>query len=155
MRFLWTGEKVRASLAASAAGWVTAMLVTLPMQAYKIVVNSNGGLRPLLWSLGAGMLVWFVWTLPVAAGGWLVVGLPVVAFVREEWLLKHRWLAIGTGTMLAWLIVLVEFRVWRLLTADPPHNYRMLILYSLLFAGFAAGTASVYLWLLERMRRAA
>jgi hypothetical protein len=147
------GEKFWASIVAAAAGWLATVAATMPMQIYEICTNALGGLRPLLWSLGAGTLIWCIWTFIIAAGAWLLGGMPVALVVPEEWLLRHRWQAIAIGGVLAWLVVLVRFEVWDLLRPDHAFSPWLFTLYSLLLVVFAVATAAVYLRLRARTLR--
>src|SRR5271170_3072055 len=110
--------RIRASLIAVAAGWAAAVAATLPMQFVKIYSNAVGGPGNLFWSLGMGALIWMIWTLEIAAIAWLCGGLPMIAIVREGWLLRHPGWAIAVSAALGWAVVLVRFAAWKLLLPD-------------------------------------
>jgi hypothetical protein len=149
--------RLRASLAAAGAGWAAAMAPTLPMALYKVwregvSTNSLGGWRPLLWSLGAGTGIWVAWSLAIVFGAWLLGALPAIALVREQWLLRHKGLAVLLSAALAELVVLVKFQFWRWFAPDYYVDAWLLTLYSLLLVVFAASAAGRYLRSIGRMR---
>jgi hypothetical protein len=153
MRLRRLGARILPSLKAVLAGWAAAMVVTLPMQIVKIVANSFGGPAVLLLSLAEGAVIWGLWGLAIAAGGWLFGFLPVVLLVPESWLLRHLRTSCALAAIFGWMVVLVEFQVWRLLLL-PDHSLavRMFTLYSLLFVVSAAVSAFVYLRLIALKR---
>ena len=138
-------SRICASLLAVVVGWATSMAVTLPMQVYQIVTNDLGGRRSLLWSLGAGILVWLGWTLMIAAGGWLFACLPAIVFFREEWLLRHRSMIVAGSAVLALTVVIIEMRTWRMFLPEFDFHPWAFFLYTLLLMVFAIVTAAVYL----------
>jgi len=150
MNLAAVGLRIRASLIAVGAGWGTAMAATLPIQVAKICSNAIGGLRPLLWSLGAGTLIWGIWTLGIAAGAWLCGGLPLIAIIREDWLLRHPRRAIAISVAAGWTVVLFKFAIWKLLLPEERLAVRGFILYTLLLVVFTAVAAAVYLRLVAR-----
>ena len=148
--------RVRASVLAAGVGWAAAMVVTLPLALFKVwtesVVwtNSAGGWRLRLWSLGAGAGIWFGWTLAIIFGAWLVGGLPAIALVREDWLLRHKRLSVLLSAAMAELVVLVRFQFWRWFLPESYFDPWLLTLYSLLLVVFAVTVAGVYLRLIGR-----
>jgi len=121
------------------------------MQFVKIYSNAFGGLRPLLWSLAAGTWIWSVWLLAIAGGAWLFGGLPLIALVPERWLRRHPFRAIAISALLGWLVVLVEFKVWKLLLPDEGLAVRGFWLYSVSLLAIAGVGAAVYLRILARI----
>ena len=146
------GVKFRAALTAGATAWAAAMIVTLPIQFVKIYSNALGGTRELLWSLAAGTLVWGVWTLTFTGLVLLFGGVPLIATVREGWLLRHRRGSVAIAALLGWVVVLVKFEVWRLLLPYQALNVRIFTLYSLLFVIFCGVTTAVYLHIMAGIR---
>ena len=149
--------RFRASVVAAGTGWAVAMVVTLPLALLKVWTewvgtNSLGGWRPLLWSLGAGTVIWFVWTLAIVLGAWLLGALPAIALVREDWLLRHKGRVVLVSAVLAELAVLVKFQFWRWLLPEYYLDARLFALYSLLLVVFATTTAAVYLQSMGRRR---
>jgi hypothetical protein len=151
MRPAAAGLRIRASLIAVAAGWIAALVATLPMQFVKIYGNAFGGLRPLLWSLAAGTWIWSVWLLAIAGGAWLFGGLPLIAMVRESWLRSHPFRAIVISALLGWSIVLVKFKVWKLLLPDEGLSVRGFCLYSLTMIALTGVATAVYCRRLARI----
>jgi hypothetical protein len=151
MKLADLGVRIRASLIAVVTGWLTALVVTLPMQFVKIYSNAIGGPRPLLWSLVAGAWIWSVWLLAIAGGAWLFGGLPLILLVREAWLRRHPRRTIAISAFLGWSIVLYEFRIWRLLLPDEGLAVRGFCLYSLSMIALTGVAATVYLRLLARI----
>lgn len=145
MKLATLGARLRASIVATAVGWAAAVAATLPMQIHEIASNPAGGWRAIAWSLSAGTLVWLVWTLAIAAGGWLGGALPVTLFVPEGWLLRHRRPAIAMSAAIGWVVVLIQFQVWYVYKPDYSINRWLLTLYSLLLTVFSGVTAAVYL----------
>lgn len=137
--------RLQVSLVAASAGWLAAIIVTLPMVLFDVWTKDLGGWRSLAWSLAAGAWVWLAWTVPIAFGAWLLGALPAIALVREDWLLRHKRLAALLSAALAELVVLARFEVWRWL--DPLYypGWWLFSLYSLLLAVFAASAAGTYL----------
>ena len=121
--------RIRPSLIAVAAGWAAAVAITLPMQFEKIVVSSTGvpGILP---SLAEGTLIWGVWALAIAAGGWLFGLIPVIALVPEDWLRRYPRRSIAIAALLGWIVVLANFQVWKLLLPYHTLAVRMFTLYS-------------------------
>ena len=124
------------------------MVATLPMQIVKIVANSFGGPVVLLRSLAEGALIWAMWGLAVAAGGWLFGLIPVILLVPENWLLRHLRTSLALAAVFAWIAVLVEFQFWKLLLPYYTLAVRMFALYSLLLVVYAIVSAWVYLRLI-------
>ncbi len=154
MNFRAIGQRVRASVLAVAAGWATATLLTLPMQFYEIVTNNIYGRRTLLWSLVAGTLIWIGWTLLIAVEAWLLVCLPTIAIVREEWLLRHRGVVIAVSGFVTLVAAFVEINSWRIFSPDFTFHPWMFFLYALLLVVFATVTAATYLRIVGRLRSA-
>jgi hypothetical protein len=150
--------RVRASLAAAGAGWLAAMAATLPMVLDKVWTDNivwasgAGGWRSLLWSLALGAGVWAAWTFAIAFGAWSLGALPAIALVREEWLLRHKWLAVVLAAAMAELVVLAKFQFWLWFLPQFYIEPWLLILYTLLLVVFAAATGCVYLLLVGRHR---
>jgi hypothetical protein len=140
------------SLKAVLAGWAAAMVVTFPMQIAKIVANSFGGPAVLLLSLAEGGVIWGLWGLALAAGGWLFGFLPVILLVPENWLLRHLRTSSALAAVVGWIVVLAEFQVWKLLLPGHHMALRMFTLYSLLFVVYATVSAFVYLRLIALER---
>jgi hypothetical protein len=140
-----TRWRFRRSLIAVAIGWAAAVVVTLPMQFVKIVANATGGPGDLLWSLAAGALIWGAWSLAIAAGGWLLGFVPLIVFVPDKWFLQHPRVSIITAAALGWMVILLEFEVWKLLQPYHALEVRMFTLYSLLFIVFTGVSAAVYI----------
>jgi hypothetical protein len=136
------------SLIAVATGWAASMVVTLPVQYAKIAVNATGGAASFFWSLAEGTMVWGIWSLAVAAGGWLFGLVPVIAIVPESWLLRHPRSAIAVAALLGWIVVLVEFRVWELVLPYHSLGVRAFVLYSSLLVVYASVSAAVYVRLI-------
>lgn len=105
----------------------------------------------LLWSLAAGTWIWSVWLLAIAGGAWLFGGLPLIAIVREAGLRRHPRRAIAISALLGWSIVLVEFKVWKLLLPDEGLAVRGFCLYSLTMIALTGVAATVYCRLLARI----
>jgi hypothetical protein len=145
-------SRIRASLIAVGAGWLAVMIVAMPMQLVKICSGNIGGLPSLLWSFVAGALVWGWWTLAFVSGGWLCAALPLIALVRESWMLRHPQRSVGICAALGCLVVLLQFKVWELTRPGHSLGIRMFTLYSLLLVVFPAVSAAVYLRLIARMR---
>jgi len=141
------------SLLAAAIGWAAATAVTLPMVVFKVCANALGGWRPLVWSLGAGTAIWLAWTLSIAAGGWLG-GVALAVFAPEEWLLRNRGRAIAIAAGLGWLVVLIEFKTWRLSQPGYSLSAWLFSLYSLLLVVFTVTAAASYLHWIARSRAA-
>ncbi len=146
------GARIRASVVAALAGWAAAMAATLPMQFYKIYADRFGDLRSLLWSLGAGMLVWLAWTLAIAAVAWLIVCLPVIAVVREAWLLRHRRAVVASAGALGCAAVMAMTGTWKVFTPEYSFHPRLFTLYTLLLTVFASIASWVYLRLVAGIR---
>lgn len=142
------GTRFRPSLKAVLAGWAAAMVATLPMQIAKIVANSFGGPMVLLWSLAEGTVIWGFWSLAIAAGGWLFGLVPVILLVPENWMLRHLRPSVILAAVFAWMVVLVQFQVWKLLRPYHTSEGRIFYLYSLFLVVFAAVSGFVYLRLL-------
>ncbi len=152
MKLAAIGARIRASMIAAVTGWAAAMAVTLPMQFTKIYMSALGGRRALLWSLGAGTAVWCAWSLIIAAAAWLWGGLPLIAIVRERWLLRHRRTAVVVSGTLGWLVVLLRFKVWDLLLPEARLEMRIFTLYTLLLVIFTSVATAVYLRRVARLR---
>jgi hypothetical protein len=148
MRLRHLGERMLPSLIAVLAGWAAALIVTLPMQIAKIAANSFGGPVVLLRSLAEGTLIWALWTLAVAAGGWLFGLIPVILLAPESWLLRYRRTSLVLAGLFAWIAILVEFQVWKLVLPYYTLGVRMFTLYSLLLVVYATVSAAVYLRLI-------
>ena len=142
--------RVRASILAMLAGWLTAFLATMPMQVFQIVQNNLGGLRSLLWSLAAGMYVWLIWTLIIAAGGWLLGCVPAVLVIPEKWLLRRRRWVLAASAIMACAAVMTLTRTWRFFSPDYTFHPWLFSLYTLLLLVFAVVTAAAYLRLIGR-----
>jgi hypothetical protein len=149
MRLRQATRRMRPSLLAVAAGWAAAIAATMPMQWVKIIADAYGGLAVLLLSLSQGTLIWGVWSLAIAAGGWLFGLVPVILFVPESWLLGHRRKSIAIAAILGWTVVLAKFEIWKLVLPYHTLALRMFVLYSLLLTVFAAVSAAVYLRLIK------
>ena len=145
MRLRHLRTRIQPSLKAALAGWAAAMVVTLPMQVVKIVANSFGGPAILLLSLAEGAVVWGLWGLAIAAGVWLFGFLPIILLVPESWLLGHLRTSLILAAVFGWTVVLVEFKVWKLLVPNHHLGVRIFTLYSLLFVVYSTASASVYL----------
>src|SRR5271168_4190203 len=143
--------RVRASLIAVAVAWATAVIVTLPMQFVKIYSNAIDGPRAFLLSLCAVTLIWCAWSLAIASLAWLGGGLPVIAIVRECWLLRHHRRAIVISGALGWAVVLFKFQIWKQLLPDEGFAIRGFILYTLLLVVFTGAAAAVYLRLVAQI----
>ncbi len=139
------------SVIAALAGWVAAVAGTLPMELWRICSDSVGGLAPLLQSIAMGFLVWSVWTLFIMCAMWCCGLLPILAVVREGWLLRRRGWAVAFGGMLGLSVVLVKFKVWHALMG--PHRSVtgwLFTLYCLAFTIFGSFTTAVYSRLVAR-----
>jgi hypothetical protein len=152
MRLRHLGARLLPSLKAVLAGWAGAMVVTFPMQIVKIVANSFGGPAVLLLSLAEGTVIWGLWGLALAAGGWFFAFLPIILLVPEDRLLRHQRRVIALAAVLAWMVILAEFRVWKLVLPNHHIAVRMFTLYSLLFVVYATISAFAYLRLIARDR---
>jgi hypothetical protein len=102
----------------------------------------------LLRSLAEGTLIWALWTLAVAAGGWLFGLIPVILLAPESWLLRYRRTSLVLAGLFAWIAILVEFQVWKLVLPYYTLGVRMFTLYSLLLVVYATVSAAVYLRLI-------
>jgi hypothetical protein len=142
------GTRIRPSLLSVAAGWAVATAVTLPMQFAKIAGSAFGGPAVWLLSQAEGAMIWSAWALAIAAGGWLFGLIPIIALVPEKWLLRHLQTSIVVAAALGWVVVLVEFQVWKLLLPYHWLPVRAFILYTLLLVVFASVSATVYLRLI-------
>jgi hypothetical protein len=146
------GSRIQPSLEATLAGWAAAMVATLPMQIAKIVANSFGGPGVLMWSLAEGIAIWSLWGLAIAAGGWLFGLVPVILLVSEDWMLRHLRTSVVLAALFGWMVVLVQFQVWKLLRPYHTSEGRMFYLYSLLLVVYATVSALVYLRLIAVKR---
>ncbi len=153
MRLHHLRSRIRPSLIAVAVGWAAATAITLPMQFEKILVSSTGGPGPLLQSLAEGTLVWILWTLAIAAGGWLFGLIPVIAMVPENWLRSHPRRSIAIAAVFGWIVVIASFEVWKLLLPYHTLAVRLFTLYSLLLVVFATVAAAVYLCLIAQGKK--
>jgi hypothetical protein len=152
MRQRRLGARIRASVVAALAGWAAAVAATLPMEFAKILGNTFVGPWAMVRSLAEGLLIWGAWCLAIAAGGWLVGLVPVALLVPEERLLRHRRACVAAGAILGWIVVLLEFRAWKLLL---PYHYlqvRMFVIYSFLLVIYTTVSALVYLRWIARGR---
>jgi hypothetical protein len=145
MRLRHLSDRIRPSLIAVLAGWAAAAIVTLPMQIAKILANTFGSPMVLLRSIAEGTFVWALWSLAIAAGGWAFGLLPVILLVSESWLLLHRRNSLILASILAWMVVLIEFHVWDIVYPYYTLPVRMFTLYSLLLVIYATVSAAVYL----------
>jgi len=139
------GMRLRPSLKAVLAGWAAAIVATFPMEVAKIVANNFGGAAVLLRSLVEGAVIWGLWGLSIAAGGWLFGLIPLILLVPESWLLRHRGASLATAAFLGWMVVLIKFKIWRLLLPYESVSPRIFTLYSLLLVVYATVSAAVYL----------
>ena len=142
------GTRIGPSLLSVAAGWAAATAITMPVQFAKISANAFGGPAVWLLSLAEGAMIWSVWALAIAAGGWLFGLVPVIALVPEKWLLRHPRTSIAMAAALGWVVVLVEFQVWKLLQPYHSLGVRAFIVYTLLLVVFASVSAAVYIRLI-------
>jgi len=115
------------------------------MQFTKIANNATGGPASLALSCAEGTVVWGLWTLAVAAGGWLFGLLPVIAIVPESWLIQHSRAAIAIASSVGWIVVLVEFKVWKLVLPYHSLGVRAFVLYTTLLVVYASVSAAIYL----------
>jgi len=148
MRLRRLATRMRRSLVAVLAGWAATFVATLPMQIAKIMASSFGGPTVLLLSLAEGALIWALWCIIVAAGGWLFGLIPIVLLIPEDWLLRYPRTSLTLAAVLGWIVVLIEFEVWKLLR---PYNYlavREFILFSILLVVYTTVSAAVYLRLI-------
>ncbi len=143
-------RRIRPSVLSVAAGWAAATAVTMPVQFAKISANAFGGPAVWLLSLAEGAMIWSAWALVIAAGGWLFGLIPVIALVPEKWLLRHPQSSIAVAAALGWVVVLVEFQVWKLLLPYHWLDRRAFILYTVLLVVFASVSAAVYIRLIVR-----
>ncbi len=148
MRLRHLGSRIVPSLIAVLFGWAAAMVATLPMQFVKIRASAFGGPAVLRLSLAEGTLVWGLWCLGIAAGGWLFGLVPVIMLVPEDWLLRHRFSSLALAATLSWIAVLVEFEAWKALLPYYHLAVRMFTLYSLVLVVYATVSAAVYLRLI-------
>ena len=121
MRLRHLRTRIQPSLKAALAGWAAAMVVTLPMQFVKIVANSFGGPATLAavprrrrGGLGP------VGVLQSPRECWLFGFLPIILLVPESWLLRHLRTSLILAAVFGWMVVLVEFKVWKLLVPISP-----------------------------------
>jgi hypothetical protein len=142
------GTRIRLSLIAVVAGWAAAMVATLPMQFAKTVANTFGGPEVLLLSLVEGTIIWGLWGLAIAAGGWLFGLIPVILVVPEVWLVKHIRGTLTLAAILSWMVVLDKFEVWQLLLPNNTLALRLFTLYSLMLVIYATVSVAVYLRLI-------
>jgi hypothetical protein len=145
--------RIGPSLIAVLAGWAAALVATLPMQIAKIWANGFGGPAILRLSLAEGTLIWTLWSLAVAAGGWLFGLVPIILLVSENWLLRHLRTSLALAAIFGWMVVLVEFQVWWLVLPYRTLAVRLFILYSLLLVVYTAVSAAVYLRLIAARGR--
>jgi hypothetical protein len=148
MRLRHLGSRIVPSLIAVLVGWAAAMLATLPMQFVKIQASTFGGPTVLHLSLAEGTLIWGLWCLAIAAGGWLFGLVPVILLVPENWLLRHRRSSLTFAATFSWIAVLVEFEAWKSLLPYYHLAVRMFTLYSLVLVVYATVSAAVYLRLI-------
>ena len=111
----------------------------------RMYANRDGGLRPLEYSLSSGAMIWFLWTLPMAAAEWLFGILPAALFLHEDWLLKHRKRVLWASAFLGWMPALVKFKVWGLVFPDRSLSGWLFSLYSLIQVMTPLVAAMVYL----------
>jgi len=137
--------KLRSAFKAALCGWLAAFAVTLPMQLLGIYHRADGDLRGIGVSLLTGTLIWTGWSLTLAAAIFCCGGLPLLAILREPWLLAHRRRAITLAGLAGWAAVLIEFQIWRIVVPDHLLNYWLFSLYSLTFVLFTTVTAALYL----------
>jgi len=140
-----TVQRILRSFIAAISGWITAFLVTLPLQAIRILANTGSDAHLFAADLRLGALVWAAWTLSIAGVAWVCGCLPVAVFVPVKWLREHPSKSLALAAAAAWIVVLVRFEIWSLLGPEPYMNFWLFWLYSLFFVAFAITTELVYL----------
>jgi hypothetical protein len=146
------GERLGRVTVAIVIGWVAGIAATFPLELAEVLRNSGGDWKLTIASLALGLMVWAMWTLGMAAVGWIVVGLPVALFVRPRILTDRPVLTTVISGLVGLGFVAVQFRVW---TTQwwTGSDYLAIRLYGIFLTVFAAATAWAYIRLLRRGSR--
>jgi hypothetical protein len=144
--------RFRASMVAACIGWAAALVATLPMVLSQLWSDAIGGWRQLLWSLAAGVGIWLAWTLAIVSSAWLCAGLPLALLVREDWLMRHRRLAMAISLAGAGFVLTIKFQLWKAFRPFFWTEPWLLSLYALLLLVFAAASMAAFLRLIARRR---
>jgi hypothetical protein len=132
-------------------GWLAGQIVTLPANLITAVRDSEGVPRLFLESMGLGLVAWGSWTMVLAGGALLFIGLPVALAVRPSLLVRYRGIIFAGVAAMALSLIFVKLRAFR----DEAATTRFLrffeaLPYGLFATIFAVVTAWAYISMAKR-----